>query len=135
MISIRDTAVRKELKENYYHGLLLGLLSYKDSWYITSNRESGDGYCDILGEIDTDETGFVIEIKYADDGDLDAACQEALEQIDENQTCSGIQLSRRCVVTKARSRAPALRPRPLRPYVSAALCSERKCGRRDNTPP
>ena len=106
MISIRDTAVRKELKENYYHGLLLGLLSYKDSWYITSNRESGDGYCDILGETD-DETGFVIEIKYADDGDPDAACQEALEQIDENQTCSGIQrmlaevqiLSRSCLKT------------------------------------
>ncbi len=84
MISIRDTAVRKDLKENYYHGLLLGLLSYKDSWYITSNRESGDGYCDILVETD-DETGFVIEIKYADDGDLDAACQKALEQIDEKR--------------------------------------------------
>ena len=51
------------------------------------------------------------------------------------QLSPGIQLSRRCVVTKARSRAPALRPRLLRPYVSAALCSERKRGRRDNTPP
>ena len=81
-ISIRDTAVKKNMKENYYHGILLGLLSYEDSWYITSNRESGDGYCDILVETDDGETGMVIEIKYAEDGDLTAACEKALRQIE-----------------------------------------------------
>ena len=81
-ISIRDTAVRKSMKENYYHGILLGLLSYKDSWYITSNRESGDGYCDILVETDDGETGMVIEIKYAENGNLTEACERALRQIE-----------------------------------------------------
>ena len=81
-ISIRDTAVRKEMKENYYHGILLGLLSFKDSWDIASNRESGEGYCDIMAEIDTEGIGIVIELKYADDGDLDGACRTALEQIE-----------------------------------------------------
>ena len=84
-ISIRDTAVRKEMKENYYHGILLGLLSYKEDWYVTSNRESGDGYCDILVEIDSEETGIAIEMKYAENGDMDAGCREALKQIDERR--------------------------------------------------
>lgn len=80
-ISIRDTAVRNDMKENYYHGILLGLLSSNDSWEIRSNRESGDGYCDIMAESDTDGIGIVIELKYAADGDLDAACMAALDQI------------------------------------------------------
>ena len=81
-ISIRDTAVRKDKKENYYHGILLGLLSFESSWDLASNRESGDGYCDIMAEIDTEGIGIVIELKYADNGDLDAACRKAMEQID-----------------------------------------------------
>ena len=84
-ISIRDTAVKKEMKENYYHGILLGLLSYKEDWYVVSNRESGDGYCDILVEIDGEETGIAIEVKYAGNGDLEAGCRKALEQIDERR--------------------------------------------------
>ena len=84
-ISIRDTAVKKEMKENYYHGILLGLLSYKEDWYVVSNRESGDGYCDILVEIDGEETGIAIEVKYARNGDLEAGCRKALEQIDERR--------------------------------------------------
>ena len=70
------------MKENYYHGLLLGLLSSRESWDIASNRESGDGYCDIMAEVDTEGVGIVIELKYADDGDLEAACRTALEQIE-----------------------------------------------------
>lgn len=81
-ISIRDTAVRRDKKENYYHGILLGLLSFESSWDLASNRESGDGYCDIMAEIDTEGIGIVIELKYADNGDLDAACRKAMEQID-----------------------------------------------------
>lgn len=84
-ISIRDTAVKKEMKENYYHGILLGLLSYKEDWYVVSNRESGDGYCDILVEIDGEETGIAIEVKYAGNGDLEAGCRKALDQIDERR--------------------------------------------------
>ncbi|SCI41958.1 Predicted AAA-ATPase [uncultured Eubacterium sp.] len=82
-ISIRDTAVAKEKKENFYHGILLGLLGYKSNWLIKSNAESGIGYSDILVEVPTNRTGIVIEIKYAEDGDLDVACEKALKQIEE----------------------------------------------------
>ena len=82
-ISIRDTAVAKEKKENFYHGIMLGLLGYKSSWLIKSNAESGIGYSDILVEVPVDRTGIVIELKYAEDGDLDAACEKALQQIEE----------------------------------------------------
>ena len=82
-ISIRDTAVPKEKKENFYHGILLGLLGYKSTWLIKSNAESGIGYSDILVEVPTNRTGIVIELKYAEDGDMDAACEEAMRQIEE----------------------------------------------------
>ena len=82
-ISIRDTAVAKDKKENFYHGILLGLLGYKASWLIKSNTESGTGYSDILVEVPNNRTGIVIELKYAENGDMDAACDEALNQIEE----------------------------------------------------
>ena len=82
-ISIRDTAVAKDKKENFYHGILLGLLGYKASWLIKSNTESGTGYSDILVEVPNNRTGIVIELKYAENGDMDAACDEALKQIEE----------------------------------------------------
>lgn len=84
-ISIRDTAVPKEKKENFYHGILLGLLGYKENWLTKSNSESGTGYSDILIEIPDNRTGVVIELKYAEDGDMEAACGRALEQIEEKQ--------------------------------------------------
>ena len=82
-ISIRDTAAAKEKKENFYHGILLGLLGYKENWLTKSNAESGIGYSDILVEIPDNRTGVVIELKYAEDGDMDTACARALEQIEE----------------------------------------------------
>ena len=82
-ISIRDTATAKAKKENFYHGSLLGLLGYKASWLIKSNAESGTGYSDILVEVPDNRTGIVIELKYAEDGDMDSACSRALEQIEE----------------------------------------------------
>lgn len=81
-ISIRDTAVRTGMKENFYHGVLLGILSVKNRWGISSNREMGEGYADILAEPDTGDMGIIIEVKYAHDGDLDEACKEALKQIE-----------------------------------------------------
>ena len=82
-ISIRDTAVAKDKKENFYHGILLGLLGYKANWLIKSNPESGTGYSDILVEVPNNRTGIVIELKYAENGDMAAACDEALKQIEE----------------------------------------------------
>ena len=84
-ISIRDTATTKAKKENFYHGILLGLLGYKASWLIKSNAESGTGYSDILVEVPDNRTGIVIELKYAEDGDMDSACSRALEQIEEKE--------------------------------------------------
>ena len=83
-ISVRDTAVRRNMNENFYHGMLLGLLRSQDSWLVKSNAETGEGYSDI--SIQTPErTGIVIELKYADDGKLETACAEALEQIEEKK--------------------------------------------------
>ena len=84
-ISIRDTSAAKVRKENFYHGILLGLLGYKASWLIKSNAESGTGYSDILVEVPDNRTGIVVELKYAEDGDMDAACSRALEQIEEKE--------------------------------------------------
>ena len=80
-ISIRDTASSK--KENFYHGVLLGLLGYKSNWLVKSNAESGIGYSDILVEVPKNRTGIVIELKYAEDGNMDAACEKALQQIED----------------------------------------------------
>ena len=81
-ISIRDTFVRKPTKENFYHGILLGILGFKDGWFLKSNRESGEGYSDILVKIEDEDIGLIIEVKYAQRGELDTACEKALEQID-----------------------------------------------------
>ena len=83
-ISIRDTFVRKELKENFFHGILLGILGLKEQWAVFSNRETGDGYSDIMIETE-DETGIIIEVKYAHDGNLEAGCEEALQQIENTK--------------------------------------------------
>ena len=88
-ISVRDTAVRRNMKENFYHGMLLGLLRSQDSWLVKSNAETGEGYSDI--SIQTPErTGIVIELKYAEDGNLEAACSEALKQIEEKKYAEGL---------------------------------------------
>ncbi len=80
-ISIRDTFAQKPTKENFYHGLLLGILGFKEDWSVLSNRESGDGFSDILIQIEDEDIGIVIEVKYAEDGNLEEECQRAMKQI------------------------------------------------------
>lgn len=101
-ISIRDTCVKKDMKENlpagkantrsskrqnssacFYHGMLLGLLQAEGTWIVKSNAESGIGYTDIRLEIPQEKIGCVIEVKYAEDGKFDAACIRAMRQIDD----------------------------------------------------
>lgn len=72
---------QSSLKENFFHGILLGILGLKEQWAVFSNRETGDGYSDIMIETE-DETGIIIEVKYAHDGNLEAGCKEALQQIE-----------------------------------------------------
>lgn len=88
-ISVRDTAVRINMKENFYHGMVLGLLRSQGNWLVKSNAETGEGYSDI--SIQTpDRIGIVIELKYADDGNLEAACAEALKQIEIKKYAEGL---------------------------------------------
>lgn len=82
MISILDTKARDDQKENFYHGLLLGLLRSDPTWLIMSNVESGDGFSDILIEPDDPDAGIIIEVKYSPTfAGLDEACKKALEQV------------------------------------------------------
>ncbi len=83
-ISIRDTCVKKEMKENFYHGLLLGLLQAEGSWVVKSNAESGIGYADIRLEIPSTKTGCIIEVKYAENGEYEQTCVKAMAQIEKN---------------------------------------------------
>lgn len=89
-ISVRDTAVRRNQKENFYHGMLLGLLQSQGNWLIQSNAELGEGYSDI-SICTSNRTGIVIELKYADDGNLEKGCREALKQIEERKYAIGLQ--------------------------------------------
>ena len=82
-ISIRDTFVQHSRKENFYQGILLGILSYKSDWIVRSNRESGDGFSDITIRISNSGTGIVIEVKYAEAGHEKEMVQKALKQIQD----------------------------------------------------
>ncbi len=84
-VSIRDTFVNRPMKENFYHGILLGILGVKDSWGISSNREMGDGYSDIVVETEDSSVGIILEVKYAHDGNLEESCQKALDQIEKTR--------------------------------------------------
>lgn len=82
-ISIRDSFV-KSLRENFYHGLLIGIFGYRDGWKATSNKESGDGFSDIMIEVNENDSrmGIVLELKYSkSEKALDKDCQAALQQI------------------------------------------------------
>ncbi len=92
-ISIRDTAVRKNRKENFYHGMVLGLLRSRGDWIVRSNEEMGEGYSDIT-ICTPDRIGIVIECKYAEDGDLEKGCADALKQIEEKKYAEGMRRRR-----------------------------------------
>lgn len=82
-ISIRDTNTKKKMKENFYHGILLGLFAGMDGWKVRSNAESGEGYSDISVEVEDRDIGIIIELKYAEKASFDEGCREALWQIDD----------------------------------------------------
>ena len=81
--------MRTNMKENFYHGMVLGLLRSQGSWLVKSNAETDEGYSDI--SIQTPERiGIIIELKYANDGNLEEACRKALEQIEEKKYAEGL---------------------------------------------
>ena len=98
MISILDTKAPDDMKENFYHGLLLGLLRGSNpGWLIKSNRESGDGFSDILIKPEDPDAGIVIEVKYAKEmKELDAACEAAMAQIKDKRYDEALRDEGRC---------------------------------------
>ncbi len=98
MISILDTKAPDAMKENFYHGLLLGLLRGSNpGWLIKSNRESGDGFSDILIKPEDPDAGIVIEVKYAKEmKDLDEACEAAMAQIKNKRYDEALRDEGRC---------------------------------------
>lgn len=98
MISILDTKAPDDMKENFYHGLLLGLLRGSNpDWLIRSNRESGDGFSDILIKPENPDLGIVIEVKYAKEfKGLDAACDAAMAQIKQKRYDETLRDEGRC---------------------------------------
>ena len=98
MISILDTKAPDDMKENFYHGLLLGLLRGSNpDWLIKSNRESGDGFSDILIMPEDPDAGIVIEVKYAKEmKELDAACEAAMAQIQNKRYDEALRDEGRC---------------------------------------
>ncbi len=98
MISILDTKASDDMKENFYHGLLLGLLRGSNpDWLIKSNRESGDGFSDILIKPENPDLGIVIEVKYAKEfKGLDAACDAAMAQIKQKRYDETLRDEGRC---------------------------------------
>ena len=89
-ISVWDVAVRMNMKENFYHGMVLGLLQSRSDWLIQSNAELGEGYSDISICI-PDKIGVVKELKYAEDGNLEKGCDDALMQIEVRKYAAGLQ--------------------------------------------
>ena len=73
------------MKENFYHGILLGLFAGMDGWKVKSNAESGEGYCDISVEVEDKEIGIIIELKYAEKAAFDEGCRAALKQIHDRK--------------------------------------------------
>ena len=100
MISVLDTKAREEQKENFYHGLLLGLLRGSNpDWLIKSNRESGDGYSDILIEPENPDAGIIIEVKHAASiSGLDKACENAMAQIKNRRYDEALRENGRCEI-------------------------------------
>ena len=98
MISILDTKAPDDMKENFYHGLLLGLLRGSNpDWLIKSNRESGDGFSDILIMPEDPDAGIVIEVKYAKEmKELDAVCEAAMAQIKDKRYDEALRDEGRC---------------------------------------
>lgn len=100
MISVLDTKAREEQKENFYHGLLLGFLRGSNpDWLIKSNRESGDGYSDILIEPENPDAGIIIEVKHAASiSGLDKACENAMAQIKNRRYDEALRENGRCEI-------------------------------------
>lgn len=96
-ISILDTKARNEEKENFYHGMMLGLLRNHRNWIVRSNVESGEGFVDILIKPEDPDEGILIELKYSKTFDgLEKACERAMEQVKNRRYDEALREEGRC---------------------------------------
>ena len=83
-IILKSTSYNDTKNEDFYHGLILGMILYLDrDYYITSNRESGLGRYDVIIEPkNKNNRGFILEFKVAkSEKELEKVSEEAIEQI------------------------------------------------------
>ena len=75
--------------ENFYHGFMLGLCALLGGFFVTSNRESGEGRYDIqLKPVKKGLPGIIIELKAEKNGteeSLKQLSEATLKQIQEKQ--------------------------------------------------
>ncbi len=85
-ISVFDTRGDRRERENSYHTFLLGMLVGNAAWGVKSNRETGEGFADLLVETENPDAGIIIELKSVDRlSELDGACKQAIAQIHERR--------------------------------------------------
>ena len=85
----------KDKQENFYHGLILGLMLYlSDDYYIESNKEYGLGRPDIvILPVNHKKTAYIIEFKNeytTSDKKVEESAQEALQQIKDKKYEAGV---------------------------------------------
>jgi hypothetical protein len=83
--SVYDTA-----NESFYHGTVFGMLAVmSDSYYITSNREAGEGRFDVqLEPKDKKQAGYILEFKTGkglDENGMKALAEEGIRQIRDHR--------------------------------------------------
>lgn len=81
VVSFYDT------KENFYHGVLTGVLVAFGDYQLKSNREAGDGRADIIIiPLKSTKPAFIIELKLAgSQQSLQTKAQQGLQQIEDKK--------------------------------------------------
>ena len=87
-ILLRSTSYNDTKNEDFYHGLVLGMMFYLDNhYYVKSNEESGLGRYDLMIEPrNKNNRGFILEFKVTkDESSLEKVSKEAVNQIVEKK--------------------------------------------------
>lgn len=84
---LKKTISFNDAYENFYHGFMIGLLSHMDGYIVKSNRETGDGRCDIyIKPLSIFDKAVIIEMKVCDKPkELFTKSQDALQQIEDKK--------------------------------------------------
>ena len=85
-ISVLDPKGSEKEKEKFYHAFLSGLLVGNGTWGVLSNNETGDGYADLMVEMDDPNAAMILELKSVEKvSELQNACDRAIKQIHERR--------------------------------------------------